>query len=301
MPSLLPAAYVAAPISWMRATARARKALYLLFCFALLLASGTAAVRGQSVLDGFDPNVNGTVHVIVVQPDGKTLIGGIFTALSPNGGPSITRNGIARLNPDGTLDTAFNPNASGAVAVLSLALQPDGKILVGGQFTSMGADAHNLARLDGTTGLADSFDPNANEQIRSVAVQADGKILAAGFFTNVGGQTRNRIARFDPITGLLDSFDPNVSDPILTMALQADGKILIAGYFGNIGGQTRQRLARLDPTTGLPDLSSPFETAWIQTIAVPTGRQDPGRRLVHHHRGTVSSTYRPARSCDRRR
>ena len=86
----------------------------------------------QSALDGFDPNANGAVHVVVVQPDGKILLGGEFTTLSPNGGAPVTRNHIARLNPDGTLDTAFDPNANAAVR--SIAVQADGKILVGGFF-----------------------------------------------------------------------------------------------------------------------------------------------------------------------
>src|SRR5437660_6911192 len=76
----------------------------------LALAGGVAAVRGQSALDGFDPNANGTVYVVVVQPDGKILIGGIFTTVL-----GVTRNKIARLNTDGTLDTAFNPNANNEV------------------------------------------------------------------------------------------------------------------------------------------------------------------------------------------
>src|SRR6058998_1898311 len=76
----------------------------LLFSVAVLLAGGAAAVRGQSALDGFDPDANGTIQVVVVQPDGKILIGGSFTSLAPNGGVSVTRNRIARLNPDGTLD-----------------------------------------------------------------------------------------------------------------------------------------------------------------------------------------------------
>src|SRR5437899_9799205 len=109
----------------------------LLFSVAVLLAGGAAAVRGQSALDGFNPNANGEVEVVVVQPDGKILIGGTFTTLSPNGGGAVTRNGIARLNPDGTLDTAFNPNATGG-DVVSIAVQADGKILAGGGFTSIG-------------------------------------------------------------------------------------------------------------------------------------------------------------------
>jgi hypothetical protein len=54
---------------------------------ALLFLSFLTAVpaRGQSALDGFDPNLNGNVNVVVVQPDGTIPIGGNFT-LSPNGG-----------------------------------------------------------------------------------------------------------------------------------------------------------------------------------------------------------------------
>ena len=120
--------------------------LSLIALVGLALAGG-AAVRGQSALDGFDPNANGTVYVVVVQPDGKILIGGDFTTLSPNGGATVTRNHIARLNPDGTLDTAFNPNANGDV--LSIAVQADGKILVGGVFTQhrrTDAQLHRPAR-----------------------------------------------------------------------------------------------------------------------------------------------------------
>src|SRR2546426_11188209 len=133
----------------------------LLFSIVVLLAGGVPALRGQSALDGFDPNANGAVRVVVVQPDGKILIGGDFTTLSPNGGVAVTRNHIARLNPDGTLDTAFNPNANDVV--FSIAVQADGKILAGGFFSSIGGRTRNhIARLDATTGLADSFDPNAN-------------------------------------------------------------------------------------------------------------------------------------------
>ncbi len=67
---------------------------------------------------------------------------------------------------------------------MSIAVQADGKILVGGDFTSIGGQTRNrIARLDATTGLADSFDPNANSRVHSIAVQADGKILAGGDFT----------------------------------------------------------------------------------------------------------------------
>ena len=95
----------------------------------VLLLFVATAVRGQSALDGFDPNANGTVRAVVVQPDGKILLGGDFTTLSPNGGAPVTRNHIARLNPDGTLDIAFNPNATGAGATINaIAVQADGQV-----------------------------------------------------------------------------------------------------------------------------------------------------------------------------
>ncbi|MFZ3376037.1 MAG: delta-60 repeat domain-containing protein, partial [Chthoniobacterales bacterium] len=234
----------------------AKKRLYssarfsLMAVVGLALAGGAAAVHGQSALDGFDPNANGTINVVVVQPDGKILIGGGFTTLSPNGGPPVTRNGIARLNPDGTLDTAFNPNANSFV--FSIAVQADGKILAGGNFHSIGGQTRDfIARLDATTGLADSFNPNANGYVESIAVQADGKILAGGFFSLIGGQTRIGIARLDPTTGLPDSFNPNANGGLGSIAVQPDGKILAGGEFTSIGGQTRNNIARLDATTGL--------------------------------------------------
>jgi uncharacterized delta-60 repeat protein len=259
MRSLIPAAHVAAFSSFARATSRATKAALFLFSVAVLLAGGTSAAPGQSALDGFDPNANGAVNVVVVQPDGKILLGGDFTTLSPNGGAAVTRNRIARLNPDGTLDTAFNPNANAAVRCI--AVQADGKILVGGQFTgtnSIGGQTRNyIARLDAATGEADSFDPNANGTVRSIAVQADGKILVGGGFFSMGGQTRVNIARLDATTGLADSFNPNADHEVFSIAVQADGKILLGGRFGNIGGQPRYNIGRLDPVTGHADSFDP--------------------------------------------
>lgn len=97
----------------------------------------------------------------MVQPDGKILIAGLFTTLSPNGGPAVTRNHIARLNPDGTLDAAFDPNAHNS-NVYAIAVQTDGKILAGGPFTTIGGQTRNyIARLGATTGSADSYQGKA--------------------------------------------------------------------------------------------------------------------------------------------
>ena len=140
------------------------------------------ATASPAPFDGFDPNANGAIYAVLVQPDGKILLGGDFTTLAPNGGTTVPRNHIARLNPDGSLDAAFNPNADFSVG--AFAVQTDGKILVGGSFTSIGGQMrHKFARLDATTGLADSFNPNPDSVVWSITLQADGKILAGDFST----------------------------------------------------------------------------------------------------------------------
>jgi uncharacterized delta-60 repeat protein len=203
----------------------------------------TQSISAQSALDGFDPNANGTVYVVLVQPDGKILIGGGFTSVL-----GTARNNIARLNPNGTLDTGFNPNADNTV--YSIAIQPDGKVLVGGNFNNIGGGPRNrIARLDASTGAADAWNPNADNTVYSVVIQTDGKVLTSGGFTSIGGQTRNNIARLDAATGAVDSFNPNANNTVYSIAVQSDGKIFAGGAFTTIGGQTRNYIARLTNTT----------------------------------------------------
>ncbi|MEO8077875.1 MAG: delta-60 repeat domain-containing protein, partial [Acidobacteriota bacterium] len=105
-----------------------------------------AVARAQSALDGFDPGANNTVSAIAVQADGKILVGGSFTGLGGGIG-ATSRQRIGRLNPDGSVDPTFNPGANGDVRVI--VVQPDGKILVGGGFTTLGGGARNrIGRLN---------------------------------------------------------------------------------------------------------------------------------------------------------
>jgi uncharacterized delta-60 repeat protein len=102
-----------------------------------VLRSRICRLQADGSLDlGFNPNANGVVRTLALQADGKLILGGDFTTV---GGES--RNRVARLNSDGSLDTNFNPGATGTSfpGVYSLCVQPDGKILVGGSFTNLGA------------------------------------------------------------------------------------------------------------------------------------------------------------------
>ena len=223
------------------------------------------------------------VYSVAVQPDGRILIGGDF--ITVDGQP---RNGIARLNADGTVESTatFNPgtgvSGGGGVGsfVTSVAVEADGTILIAGNFTAVnGLPRNYLARLlpDGTVESTATFDPGTgpDTRVNSIALQADGKILIGGNFTTVNGQPRGRLARlnadgtvestatFNPGTGA-DSF-------IYSMALQADGRILIGGAFASVDGQPRGRLARLANDAGTQTLALPDDTRvrWLRSGATP--------------------------------
>jgi fibronectin-binding autotransporter adhesin len=227
-----------------------------------------ARLNADGTLDtGFNPNTNGAVRTVVVQADGKILLGGEFSTLQPNGAPSATtRRSIARVNADGTLDTGFNPDAGGIV--FSIALQADGKILLGGAFTQVNSIARSrIARLNADGTLDSNFQHSPNGNVLCVAVQADGKILFGGQFSHVQLNTppssftaRGRVVRFNADGTLDTGFNPDVNHLVNSMAVQADGKIVLGGIFSAVNSTTRNRAARLnadgsldtafDPNTG---------------------------------------------------
>jgi uncharacterized delta-60 repeat protein len=216
--------------------------------------------------DSFNPGANGDVSSLAVQPDGKILVGGYFTTL---GGQM--RNNIGRLNADGTLDTGFDPGAGGVdySFVYSLAVQADGKILVGGYFTTLGGQTRNyLARLNADGTLDGGFNPGADNTVSSLAVQADGKILVGGEFTMLGGQTRNCLARLNA-DGTLDSgFNPGADNIVSSLAVQGDGKILVGGQFTWLGGQPRSGIARLNADGSLDNGFNPGADYEVSSLAV---------------------------------
>ncbi|MEQ1751152.1 MAG: choice-of-anchor D domain-containing protein [Prosthecobacter sp.] len=210
--------------------------------FARLQTAAGAAVIAQS-----GTGANGAVQCSVYLPEGKIIIGGIFTAVN-----GVSRPNLARLNADGTLDTSFNLAVNGAV--WALAVQPDGAVLVSGAFTLIGGVARSgFARIVGNAVDAGFNVPTVNAP-RLITVQPDSKILISVLSLLSGGVLRRGLARLLP-SGALDT---SFSDPaILTaadtyvnvtgVAVQADGKILVAGAdIGKVGGVARVGVARLN-------------------------------------------------------
>ena len=173
-------------------------------------------------------------------------VGALNAVVTTNGQSSgiPTQVATVAMIKAGDVDT-LNARIDGSY-VAATVVQPDGKILIAGDFSSvLNQPRHNLARLNADGTLDQGFNPNANFSVNRLAVQEDGRILIAGQFTMVGGMERNRIARLNT-DGTIDSnFYPILDDAVLSFAVQADRKILLGGQFTTVGGIRRNRLARL--------------------------------------------------------
>jgi uncharacterized delta-60 repeat protein len=199
--------------------------------------------------------VNGAVNSVAIQSDGKLLVGGNFSVVN-----GTNRPGIARLNPDGSLDNSFNP-AAGTSGVTSIALQPDGRVLIGvASYLVNGTNRFGVARLNANGTLDSTFNPGTGAfSVLAIALQWNGKVLIGGDFTSFNGTNRNRIARLNADGSLDSSFNPGTGANAIvrSIALQPDGNALIGGDFTLVNGVERPRVARLygDFVAPLPSLS----------------------------------------------
>ncbi|CAN5343795.1 hypothetical protein BH10ACI1_BH10ACI1_09630 [soil metagenome] len=192
---------------------------------------------------------NGAVNKILVQPDGKILIGGAFTQIGAN-----IRGRIARLNAaDGTLDNTFNPPGGANNTVIDMDLQSDGKIILGGDFTSLnGSDHLRVGRLFSDGFLDNSFAQSADGTVRAVKLQSDGKVIIGGSFAFVQNQLHVGLARLNSNGSLDSSFTAAPNTSVYDIALQTDNKVLIGGEFILVNGNSAVKVARLLNTIAPP-------------------------------------------------
>ena len=168
------------------------------------------------------------------------------------------------------LDAGFRPNANSTV--MALAVQPDGKILVGGDFTMLGRRAcTRLARLSADGSLDMGFNPSVDGSVTALAVQTNGQIVVGGWFTRLNGVARNYLARLNADGTLDASFNPDANSGVGALALQADGRIVVGGNFTQIGGVDRNFLARLDADGALDTGFDPNPDNVVLSLAMKAG------------------------------
>lgn len=166
----------------------------------------------------------------------------------------------------GALDLTYDPNANGTL--VTAAVQPDGKVIIAGSFTSVVSTTRNYIARINTDGTLDSFNPNANGAVLAVDVWPDGTILIAGDFTTIGGTGRNRIALLNA-DGTLNAWYPTggIDGSVICLARKTDGKIWVGGSFSTVGGLTRKRIALIN-ADGSINAANPSAALGISIPAV---------------------------------
>jgi uncharacterized delta-60 repeat protein len=213
--------------------------------------STLARLNADGSLDetfGANLKFDDSVDDMVVQPDGKILVGGGFENIDGE-----RHAFIARLNADGTIDQTFAPNggptSNWTVFVWSIHLQPDGKILIGGLFEQVdGVNSPNLARLNpyGT------FDPTFQQTsvsgpVIQVTSQTDGRIVLAGLFDTVSDLPSRKLARLNPDGSVDASFNPpQPNAEVREVITLPDGRLLVNGAFTRIANTDRRFIAMLN-------------------------------------------------------
>jgi len=245
-----------------------------------------------SVDDNFHPCVqnNGSdfnvIKCAALQTNGQIIIGGCFNTVDGK-----TRNCLARLNRDGTLDTTFNPGIY-ATSVRAIQIQPDGAMLICGTFSykkTGAAIGPGLVRLNGDGSQDTSFSVTASGTVFMVALQNDGQILAGGTFTTFDGESRTNLVRLNTDGSIDESFQPvSIVAPSWAGVLgfgggllaQPDGKILLGGLFDRANGLVHTNIMRLN-SNGTVDTNFSAQAdsvgCWgLQTLAL----QADGKILI---------------------
>ncbi len=228
----------------------------------------------------FTGSTNNSVHDLAIQPaDGKILIGGNFSTVKGTG-----RAGIARLNSDGTLDTTFNPGSgigTSGVVVAAIALQADGKILIGGNFNSYNGTLRNkIARLNSNGSLDGTFNPGtglsgSTDFVHALVSQPDGRILIGGYLSSYNGTALSHLGRLNYNGSLETSFYARTDEEVDAIVLQPDAKIIIGGDFT---GYIARLLNHFEPCYTLTTLASPIAGG---SVTVNTAPNCPGGKYIN--------------------
>ena len=246
-------------------------------------------IAGQPDLS-FSPHLQGPgrVHDVVVQADGRIVIGGSFDEVN-----GTAAHGLARLNANGTLDTNHAPQTVPHTTVNTLALQADGKLLVGGSFGSLGgASCPSLARLL-PTGAADAtFVPVASSlggppawAVQHVALQPSGRVLVLGSGRWTGLQRLLTTGQADA------SFQPAFGLNAQTFAVQPDARIVAAGQYYPVAGPIYP-VVRLLPNGAVDPSFALTAPATFFNLRAPLTLYPDGRVLLSFFGGYGNSPQR---------
>jgi len=205
------------------------------------------------------------VYASASDGSGGWYIGGYFYGVA-----GMEREYLAHILPDGSLDTAWNPELDGDVYDIAVG---DGTVYISGYFDNVGGQPRNyLAALDATTGAVTGWDPNPDYYDPYYSDLAfDGGIVYVGSnFSNIGGQPRNYLAALDAATGAATAWNPSPNSSVYGLAVDG-GTVYAGGAFSFIGGQPRNYLAALDAATGTATAWNPSPNSTVYNLVYDGG------------------------------
>jgi len=194
----------------------------------------------------FNGGFNAQAESAAEDPNGKIIFVGVFTSYS-----GIPFNRIVRINSDASVDNTFNIGTGFNNGAAIVFIQPDGKILVGGGFTSYnGTPANRIIRLNGDGTVDNTFNIGTgfNLTVWAINVQTDGKILVGGDFTQYNGNSHPHLIRLNSNGSVDNTFDlgTGLDETVYDIVLQNDGKTIILGDFTTVDGNSHVRIVRLN-------------------------------------------------------
>lgn len=259
--------------------------LRLSLCLALLHGA-PAALKSQSAIVDYSfaaAPANNLVYKVLLQPDGKILVGGAFTNYAGSG-----KNNLVRLNSNGTVDAAFNTTGSGpGNAVYDIGLMPDGRIVVGGNFVAYNSTPCSFViRLDANGNVDNTFSAQQNvinNAIWALELQGDDKIVIAGDFSMCYSATQPHITRLNYDGSLDTSFHVGTgfNTTVYDLLVLPDQRILCGGRFVVYKGQPALGIALLHPD-GAQDTSMQVSNAFsgIGTAIVYSLTRQPDGKII---------------------
>lgn len=249
----------------------------------------------SGVAGSSNPTNPASVYAQALQPDGKIILGGGIH--SYNGEPSLNTSNasvnLLRLNADGSRDTTFNPGGIGTNnLVRAVAVQPDGKILIGGMFTSYnGIPINRICRLNADGTFDPTFNPalGPSNVVYHILVLPSGKIMVGGGFTTFNAQNVKHLVRLNSNGSFDATFNSgeagfgisgaSLSWSVRSIAQQPDGKLLVGGSFLSFNGVTAKAIMRIeengsvDTTFKSPNAEIASTTPTVYTISLlPNGK-----------------------------
>lgn len=196
----------------------------------------------------FDGSFNSFVNTILPTTDGKFYVGGSFTSYKE----TAFDNYLIRINADGTNDESFNNAAFSGGVVETLALDSDGKLYVGGAFTSYNNITENrIIRLNPDGSKDTGFDNSLggfDDTVQTIKIDSNGKIYVGGAFSNYKSVQANRIIRLNTDGSKDTSFDNSTGfdNIVYNIELTSDEKLYVGGTFTSYKGVTANRIIKLN-------------------------------------------------------